>query len=456
MPTPIPNFSAQLVIANPNPTNAGSNPGTALLSALVNTVPLDEAVAVTTVPNGTQTIQGTLSLKKLGTPAAPTVTPVGATGATTCTYKIVAKSGRRGTAASTGGSSTTSNATLNATNYNSVVFTCVPYATSYDIYRTAGGASQGLIANVLQPAAVVSAFATSVDYASSSATVTFLDTGLAADGSTAPTVNLTGSVQADLHNDVLVTALTTPYGLTVAQLGTAGSTNYSYVISAVNSVGEAPCVAVQTTTGNATLNSTNANLLSWNDVPGGQAYNVYRSAASGTPGTTGLIGTVYPNGSATYTFADTGIAVINTFVPTTNTTGAVKTAGPVFSAGLVLSGPTSANTTAGNAALTVANMLCNVLLRSGSTTPTDTTPTAAAIIAGLSGAQANTGWYWTVRNAGTGTQTLGQAATGITWASAQTNTVATVSGHVFYIYLTNVTPGSEAITIYSISGSVAY
>jgi hypothetical protein len=451
MPTPTPNLQVT------PPETLG-----ALQSQLVNALAADEAVAVTTVAGGSQTLQGaTLNTKVLATPGAPTITTSGTAGATTYTYKVVAKIGAaplgRPTAASAAGSTTTGNATLSASNFNIVTFTCVPYATSYDIYRTAGGSAQGKIANVLQPAAVVAQFPTSLSYQTTATTAVLNDTGLAGDSSTAPTVNLTGSCQNDTHGDVNVVALSAPYNLAVANAGTAGSTAYTYVVSAVDSVGEVPCTGVATATGNATLTSGNSNLITWNDTPGAQYYNIYRSASSGTPGTTGLIGTVYPSGAATYSFSDTGIAVITTRVPTTNTTGSVKVPGSIFCSGLVLNGPTSANTTAGNAALTVANMLSSVLLRSGSTTPTDTTPTAAAIIGGLAGtAVANTGWYWLVRNAGSGTQTLGQAATGITWASTQTNTVATVSGHLFYIYLTNVTPGSEAITIYSVIGSVAY
>lgn len=467
MPTPTPNFTAQLALTNPSPVNPGSVPGSALLQALVNTIPLDEAVAVTTVANSGQAIQGaSLATKSLGTPAAPTVTPAGTVGATSYSYKVVAKSGLRTTAASAAGSTSTGNATLTAINNNGIVFTCVPYATSYDIYRTVGGSTQGLIGNVPQPASVVAAFPTSVSYASTVITASFTDTGLTADGSTPPTVNLTGNMQPDVHDDIYIPALGTPYNLVIGVNGTAGTTSYSYVISAVSTVGEAPCTAVQTNTGNATLTSTNSLLLTWNQVPGAQMYRIYRSATSGTPNTTGLIGTVNSTGAATYSFTDTGLAIITAAVPTNNTTGSILASGNIFANNLLVSGPApSVNATAGNANLTVANMLTNVLLRSGSTTPADTTPTAAAIINGLrsvnaagntQSVQAGQGWYWFVRNANSGTLTLGQAATGITWAAAQTNTVATVSGHLFYIALTNVTPGSEAITIYSIIGSVAY
>lgn len=64
-----------------------------------------------------------LKVQKVAEPAAPTVTNVGTTGTTTYTYHVVAedKEGNK-TLASAGGSTTTGNATLDATNYNTVSF----------------------------------------------------------------------------------------------------------------------------------------------------------------------------------------------------------------------------------------------------------------------------------------------------------------------------------------------
>lgn len=73
----------------------------------------------------------------LATPSAPVITNVGTTGSTTYTYFIVAidKNGNK-TLASSSGQTTTGNATLNGTNYNTVTWTAVSGAVSYDVLKT--------------------------------------------------------------------------------------------------------------------------------------------------------------------------------------------------------------------------------------------------------------------------------------------------------------------------------
>jgi hypothetical protein len=76
-------------------------------------------------------------------------------------------------------------------------------------------------------------------------------------------VNISGGVPVA----TVFSALTTPAGLTVTPTGVAGTTNYSYRISAYNSVGETlACVSVATATGNATLSASNYNALGWTAV----------------------------------------------------------------------------------------------------------------------------------------------------------------------------------------------
>ena len=105
--------------------------------------------------------------------SAPTVTTHGTAGSTTYDYKVVAidPSGTY-SAASSAGPVTTGNATLSATNYNVLTLTAVTGAASYNIYRTVGGATQGLIGNTTS--------------------LTFNDTGLTGDGSTAPSSGTSG------------------------------------------------------------------------------------------------------------------------------------------------------------------------------------------------------------------------------------------------------------------------
>jgi len=74
----------------------------------------------------------------LSTPGVPTVTPQGTTGATTYSYRIVARNSSGVTLAGTGGTTATGNATLSATNFNRVTWSAVTSAESYDVYgRTA-------------------------------------------------------------------------------------------------------------------------------------------------------------------------------------------------------------------------------------------------------------------------------------------------------------------------------
>ena len=121
----------------------------------------------------TQARRTLVELPALADPSAPTVTPVGVTGATAYSYKVVAMHRHGQTAASSAGSTATGNATLTSANYNQVTWSLVTGATAYAVYRTVGGTLQGRIA-VLGVAAEL------------------LDTGLTGDSSTAPLVNTSG------------------------------------------------------------------------------------------------------------------------------------------------------------------------------------------------------------------------------------------------------------------------
>lgn len=112
------------------------------------------------------------------TPSAPTVTPTLGS-ATTWSYKVVAKDTNGApTAASAAGTTTTGASTLDATHFNTITWTALQNAASYDIYRTAVGSSPSSTGKIGNVAAGVAA--------------TLKDTGLAGDSSSAPTVNVTG------------------------------------------------------------------------------------------------------------------------------------------------------------------------------------------------------------------------------------------------------------------------
>ena len=111
----------------------------------------------------------------------PTVTPQGTPGVTSYSYKLVAKNAAgKHAAAGTAGTTATGNATLDGTNFNRLTWTPASGPTetevaSWDVYRTVGGATQGLIGNVL-------AGVTTPD-----------DTGLMGVASTAPATNNSGA-----------------------------------------------------------------------------------------------------------------------------------------------------------------------------------------------------------------------------------------------------------------------
>lgn len=79
------------------------------------------------------------------------------------------------------------------------------------------------------------------------------------------------------------TAISAPSSsLTLNVTGTSGSTNYSYIITAFNSQGETlGSTALTTSSGNATLSTSNYNALSWGAVANADGYNIYGRTATG-------------------------------------------------------------------------------------------------------------------------------------------------------------------------------
>lgn len=94
--------------------------------------------------------------------------------------------------------------------------------------------------------------------------------------------------------------------------------------------------------------------------------------------------------------------------------------------------------------LTAAQMVGGFLDRSGAVTVSDTTPSAAAIVAAAPNVAVGDIIELRVRNRNTGTLTL-IAGAGVTLEG--TTTIPTVNTRLYAINFTNVTPGSEAVTI---------
>ncbi len=152
------------------------------------------------------------------------------------------------------------------------------------------------------------------------------------------TVNATLSLQGGLAT----VQLAAPSAPTITNAGTAGTTSYSYAVTALDGTGETLASTVgSTTTGNSTLSATNYNTITFTEVSGAISYKIYRTASSGTPSTTGYIGTVTAGAASTNTFNDTGIAATGS-VPSGNTTGGATIAGAIMGASSLTLGTSSA------------------------------------------------------------------------------------------------------------------
>jgi len=143
---------------------------------------------------------------------------------------------------------------------------------------------------------------------------------------------------------ITVSSLAVPGTPTIAPQGTAGTTTYSYRITARSLVGETlASPAGTTTTGNATLSATNFNRITWASVSGAVDYRIYRTASGGSPATTGLIGT-----TVSLTFNDTGLAASGA-VPTVDNSGHVgigttsPTARLEVAGNIIAASPTASN-----------------------------------------------------------------------------------------------------------------
>lgn len=272
---------------------------------------------------GHAVIDNALTIAAMAAPATPTAVVNGTAGGTTYTYLIVGRAGSLQAKSATV-SKTTGNATLSATNSITLTWAITPGYLVYDIYRTVGGATQGMIGTA--------AFSLGPNVATP--TLSFTDTGLKGDSTTAPSANSTGAQVGDLnvYGNVTVNSLATPATPLVATQGVAGAATWTYKIVARSAVGShtAASAGGSTTTGNATLTASNSNLITWQPVPGALIYDVYRTAVGTGPTTTGLIGTTQGR-----TFTDTGLAGDSTTAPSTNNTGQLSPLTPSSNTGIV-------------------------------------------------------------------------------------------------------------------------
>ncbi len=130
--------------------------------------------------------------------------------------------------------------------------------------------------------------------------------------------------QFSWYGDFASARLLVPAAPTLANVGTAGSTSYTYVLTATTVDGGESLIGTTaaTATGNATLSGSNYNTIKAPFVRGAFGYNVYRHANAGGLGN-GLIGTItYSQQASNTVLQDIGQAA-TTAEPTVDTTGAL-------------------------------------------------------------------------------------------------------------------------------------
>ncbi len=107
-------------------------------------------------------------------------------------------------------------------------------------------------------------------------------------------------------------------------------------------------------------------------------------------------------------------------------------------------------TDASNQTLTDAHILGGLLLRDpNGSARTDTTPTAAEIVAAVKNAEVGTSFLFVIKNTADGAETITLAG-GTTVTITGTATIAQDNTKIFLVVITNVTGASEAVTFFSL------
>jgi hypothetical protein len=219
---------------------------------------------------------------QLSNPGAPAITNVGTPGATTWTYKIVAVlADGSTTAAGTAGSTATGNATLDATNKNSLTWTAVTGASTYDVYRTVAGlvpSTIGKLANVSSPA--------------------YIDAGAAGNLSLPPSTNSTGSItaaNATLTGNAVIAGSSSSATSSTSGNATVGGNS---AITGNETVGGTSAVTGNSTVG-GTFTATGIATAPLRDK-GGQVYNAdaYGCIGDGTTDNSAAIAAMFSTASS--------------------------------------------------------------------------------------------------------------------------------------------------------------
>lgn len=112
---------------------------------------------------------------------------------------------------------------------------------------------------------------------------------------------------------VPIHSIGTPSGVVVSNIGTTGATTYSYRISAVNNAGETLASSSTTTsTGNATLTTSDFNRITWDRVAEATSYKIY-GRTNGSE--------LYMASTAGLHYDDTGVITPSGALPASDTSG---------------------------------------------------------------------------------------------------------------------------------------
>jgi len=133
-----------------------------------------------------------------------------------------------------------------------------------------------------------------------------------------------GQFKGDFYSNGYTSAqLTAPTISSVTNVGTTGSTTYTYVVVArLLNKGYVVSAPVSTTTGNATLSVSNYNVVAWAQSVGAYEYDVYRTVGGATQGKI-----TTKTQAATGSYGDQGAAGDGTTPPTGNSTGNIVAGG---------------------------------------------------------------------------------------------------------------------------------
>lgn len=114
----------------------------------------------------------------------------------------------------------------------------------------------------------------------------------------------------------------------------------------------------------------------------------------------------------------------------------------------------STDATAAAVTFTVTQVLGGLILRDpNGAARADLLPTAAALVAAIEGIQIGTAFYFDIRNTADAAETITITTnTGLTLSG--TMTIAQNNSKRFCVVFTNITSGTEAVTVYSLGTTV--